>query len=229
MTNDILALVGGLGEGAAAQPATRRLAFQQFAREGSKVAAAALLPLAAAGCAAIGKAVAPDTGLAKQVLEFAILLEELEHSFYVAALAAPGLIPASDRPIFEQISKHEGAHVTFLNTGLTGIGGSPQTAPAFDFSGGGAHNDVFHNYRSFLSMAQTFEETGVGAYKGQAANLITSNSLLTAALRIHSVEARHAAEIRRLRGEKGWTGAFDEPLSKETVMARVQPFLRKTA
>ncbi len=229
MTNAILNLVADLNKGAASQPAPRRVAFEQFARGGGKVMAAALLPLAAAGCAVVGKAIAPDTGLAKNVLEFAILLEELEHAFYVNALAAPRLIPASDRPIFEQISKHEGAHVTFLNTGLTGIGGSPQTAPKFDFTAHGQHSDVFRNYHSFLALAQTFEETGVGAYKGQAANLITSSSLLTAALRIHSVEARHAAEIRRLRGEKGWSGAFDEPLSKETVLARVQPFLPRGA
>lgn len=226
MTNDILDLVAGLDQDSAAQPATRRAAFAELARSGGKVAAAALLPLAAAGCAAVGKVIAPDTGLAKQVLEFAILLEELEHDFYVTALAAPGLIPASDRPIFEQISKHEGAHVTFLSTGLTGIGGIPNPEPKFDFTAGG-HGDVFRNYRSFLALAQTFEETGVGAYKGQATNLITSNSLLTAALRIHSVEARHAAEIRRLRGEKGWTGAFDQPLSKQAVLKKVSPFIVK--
>ncbi|MBA3833895.1 MAG: hypothetical protein H0X34_18795, partial [Chthoniobacterales bacterium] len=76
-TNNILDFVSELNQGSAAQPATRRVVFAQCAREGSKVAAAALLPLAAAGCALVGKAVAPDTGLAKQVLEFAILLEEL--------------------------------------------------------------------------------------------------------------------------------------------------------
>ncbi|MCY1220233.1 Ferritin-like domain protein [compost metagenome] len=53
-------------------------------------------------------------------------------------------------------------------------------------------------------MAQAFEDTGVRAYKGQAANLISTPDLLTAALQIHSVEARHASEVRRLRGLKGW-------------------------
>jgi|GEM_PF-4100513 len=79
----------------------------------------------------------------------------------------------------------------------------------------------------FLELSQTFEDTGVKAYKGQAGNLITSPTLLTAALRIHSVEARHAAEIRRLRGEKAWTRAFAEPLTKGQVLAMVSPFIRK--
>ena len=75
-----------------------------------------------------------------------------------------------------------------------------------------------------------FEDTGVKAYKGQAGNLITSSKLFTAALRIHSVEARHAAEIRRLRGVKEWDGgAFDQPLSKEEVLAMVSPFIRGNA
>ena len=39
---------------------------------------------------------------------------------------------------------------------------------------------------------------------GQAPFLMDSPTLLTAALRIHSSEARHVAELRRLRGLKGW-------------------------
>lgn len=228
MHTQLLDLIGHLDSGAATIPASRRAALQSAAKQGGKIALGLLAPLAAGGCALVGKAIAPDTTLARQVLEFAILLEELEHDFYVQALNAPGLIPARDRVVFEQISKHEGAHVTFLNTGLTGIGGALQTAPQFDFNAGG-HHGVFSNYEAFLSLAQTFEDTGVAAYKGQAANLLTSSSLLTAALRIHSVEARHAAEIRRLRGQKPWTGAFDEPLSKEQVLARVSPFIRQGA
>lgn len=42
------------------------------------------------------------------------------------------------------------------------------------------------------------------AYKGQAGNLISEKALLTAALQIHSVEAKHASKIRRMRGLKGW-------------------------
>ncbi len=229
MTTKILDLIGNLDSDSAAAPASRRDAFQHFVKQGTKFALAAVTPLVATSCVVIGPAIAPDTGRAKETLAFALLLEELEHAFYVQALAAPRLIPASDRAVFEQISKHEGAHVTFLTTGLTGIGGSPQAAPQFDFTARGKYRGVFSNYRTFLELSQTFEDTGVKAYKGQAGNLITSSALLTAALRIHSVEARHAAEIRRLRGEKAWTGAFDEPLTKAQVLTMVSPFIRKGA
>lgn len=229
MNTQLLDTIANLSAESGAPSSSRRDAFRLIAKHGSKLALAAAAPFAASGCVAIGAVIAPQTGLAKQTLAFAILLEELEHAFYVQALNAPGLIPTSDRAIFEQIRKHEGAHVFFLNTGLTGIGGFPIGAPQFDFTGGGKYPAVFSDYRTFLEVSQMLEDTGVKAYKGQAGNLITSSSLLTAALRIHSVEARHAAEIRRLRGVKAWDGAFDEALSKEQVLAMVSPFIRQRA
>ncbi len=59
------------------------------------------------------------------------------------------------------------------------------------------------------SAALTFEDTGVRAYKGQAGNVASNPTVLTAALQIHSVEARHASQIRRLRGQKGWITSSD--------------------
>jgi hypothetical protein len=50
--------------------------------------------------------------------------------------------------------------------------------------------------------------------------------LLTAALQIHSVEARHASEVRRLRGQKGWLVKIVEDCRfrlKELMMGRI-PF-----
>ena len=69
--------------------------------------------------------------------------------------------------------------------------------------------DTFGDYPTFQLLAQGFEDFGVRAYKGQAPNLMASDAVLTAALRIHSVEARHASEIRRLRGQKGWIPGND--------------------
>ena len=63
---------------------------------------------------------------------------------------------------------------------------------------------VFSSYPTFLAVAQAFEDTGVRAYKGQAPALMGSPGVLQTALQIHSVEARHASEVRRLRGLKGW-------------------------
>jgi len=138
------------------------------------------------------------------VLNFALTLEYLEAKFYQMGLAAPGLIPAGDRTVFLQISKHETAHVGALQGTITSLGGTPVSEPTFDFTAGGTYPDVFTNYATFLTLAQAFEDTGVRAYKGQAGNLISNDAVLTAALQIHSVEARHASEVRRIRNNKGW-------------------------
>ncbi|MEX2514464.1 MAG: ferritin-like domain-containing protein [Cyclobacteriaceae bacterium] len=94
-------------------------------------------------------------------------------------------------------------HVDLLKTVEASLGSKPVEKPEFDFTVGGAFNP-FGNYQQFLALAQAFEDTGVRAYRGQAGNLIKNGDLLTAALQIHSVEARHASEIRRLRCLKGW-------------------------
>ncbi|MGI8468392.1 MAG: ferritin-like domain-containing protein [Pyrinomonadaceae bacterium] len=204
-------------------------------------------------------------GKIADVLNFALTLEYLEDEFYRTAVGSSGLIPRETQDVFQQISKHETAHVALLKSVL---GSKAVAKPNFDFTAGGAFGDVFRNYQTFLAVSQAFEDTGVRAYKGQAGNLKSNGKILTVALQIHSVEARHAAEVRRLRGQKAWitgdsrgnlpapaqpiyngegnttqggvniaglaglsndaiTEAFDEPLSKEQVLAIATLFIRK--
>lgn len=168
-----------------------------------KKAALAAAPLAFASTLnkAYGQTVNNMPDRTVEVLKFALLLEYLEAEFYNIGLSTPGLIPAQDRPVFEQIAKHENAHVNFLRTAL---GSMAEPKPRFDFTARGQYPTVFSNYQTFLALSQAFEDTGVRAYKGQAPMLINNDPVLTAALRIHSVEARHAAKVRMMRGQKGW-------------------------
>jgi hypothetical protein len=137
-----------------------------------------------------------------------LTLEYLEDEFYKSGLAASGLIPENRRAIFQQISMHENAHVGFIKTVLGQLSATPVSKPEFDFTAGGSFSNVFSDYQTFLALSQAFEDTGVRAYKGRAGELLGNATVLTAALQIHSVEARHASMIRRLRAEKGWiTGA----------------------
>ena len=145
-------------------------------------------------------------GIVVDVLNFALTLEHLEAEFYVRGVGTAGLLPEEMRGPFDQIRKHEVAHVAFLQSVL---GSRAITKPTFDFTAGagggnGPFADVFRNARTFAAVAQAFEDTGVRAYKGQAANLMGHDDVLRAALRIHSVEARHASQVRRMRGQKGW-------------------------
>ncbi len=178
----------------------RRKAMKDFSGFAGKVALAAL-PFAFGTMfkKAYGQTPSDIIG----VLNFALTLEYLEAEFYKAGVAAPGLIPAGTPAVgaLTKIRNDENAHVAFLRTAITASGGTPVTFAAadFDFTAGGNFAAVFTNYDLFLAVAQTFEDTGVRAYKGQAGNLMSNNDVLTAALNIHSVEARHAAHIRYMR------------------------------
>jgi rubrerythrin len=158
------------------------------------------------------------------VLNFALTLEYLESAYYTTAVNGT-VIPSADKPIFNQIQKHEMQHVAFLQSTIQTLGGTYVQPPTFDFTANGAFNP-FGVYGDFLALSQAFEDTGVRAYKGQAGNLMSNDTVLQAALQIHSVEARHASEVRRLRdkngfdtGNKGWISGN----SRGTLPAATQP------
>ncbi|MEO6209741.1 MAG: ferritin-like domain-containing protein [Gemmatimonadaceae bacterium] len=195
-------VLGGIDPEIADQLLTRRDALRQGASTSTKVVtglALASVPIALAALAKDAFAALPADIVG--VLNFALTLEYLESSFYNVGVGTSGLIPPSDMAVFQQIQKHENAHVAFL---LAALGADAVGKPTFDFTAGGMFPDVFSNYATFQAVSQAFEDTGVRAYKGQATNLMSQPDILTAALQIHSVEARHAAEVRRLRGLDGW-------------------------
>ena len=181
--------------------------------------AAAPLVLAAVSSEAFGQVLPAGV---TDILNFALTLEYLEDEFYRTALAQGGLIPERYQDVFTTISRHETAHVAFLTQAL---GGAAVAKPNFDFTARGKYRDVFRDFKTFAAVSQALEDTGVAAYKGQAPALAGGGALLTAALRIHSVEARHAAEVRLIRGQAPWLGAFDQPLSKAQVLAIAGPFI----
>ena len=198
----------------AARLSARQAEIDAGAAVSSRTSAGLMMGGAVLATAALARDAFAQGGLPSivvDVLNFALTLEYLEAEFYVTGVGTSGLIPADMRGPFDQIRKHEVAHVAFLRGVL---GGAAVAKPTFDFTGGGGSGngpfaDVFRNAQTFAAVAQAFEDTGVRAYKGQAANLMGHNDVLRAALRIHSVEARHASQVRRMRGQKGWiTGSM---------------------
>jgi len=155
------------------------------------------------------------------VLNFALTLEYLEAAFYTKGNLSIGLIPGKYRGLFATIGLHEIAHVALLKGAL---GSAAVKPPAVDFTAGGKYADVFSNFETFATLSATFEDLGVAAYKGQAGNL-AGTPVLTTALQIHSVEARHASAVRPLIGKAGYDGAFDKPKTKKQVLAAATPFL----
>lgn len=180
---------------------SRRQAFSSFGSFGKKVALSAV-PIAMGTM--FKKAYGQSTTGIVDVLNYALTLEYLEAEFYQKGLDASGAIAAENRAFFTDVRDHEVAHVNLLKEVIQSLNATPVSKPTFDFSAGGAFPNWNTDPATFLTLAQAFEDTGVRAYKGQAANLVSSNEVLTAALQIHAVEARHAAIVRRIRGLKGW-------------------------
>jgi hypothetical protein len=197
---------------------TRREAIVRSGRASGLVAAALAsgsVPLALGALAGDAYAQVGTPAVVLQVLRFALLLENLENEFYKAVLTGAAFagvrqqFSAAETAAFTEIQKHEQAHVTLLRTAIQGAGGTPDnyTAASFDFTAGGGSGTgpltaALANTAAakglLLAATQGFEDTGVRAYKGQAGNLL-GTATLTTALQIHSIEARHAAKIRRLR------------------------------
>jgi hypothetical protein len=209
------------------QQSGRRDLLKSF---GAKVALAAL-PIGLGTLLAPKKAAARTTGTVIDSLNFALELAYLQYNFYHTATNTGGLIPNNtanntignnDLPGFQSIEANEKAHILFLNTAITSLGGTPFTPnnyvatnlnpqyvpTAYDFTKGGAYSLVFSDYQTFLLLAQVFQDTIVRGLKGQI-TLVTSNTtILTQMLQIHSVEARHASHVRTVRR---YTGAAEHP------------------
>jgi hypothetical protein len=135
-------------------------------------------------------------------------LEYLQSELYARALAAPGFVPVTDAVVIKALSDQDTAHIATLSNLITIRLGTSDPKPAtFDFTGKGAvpaFAFAAGQYETFRMLAQAFEDLGVRAYKGQVQALQQDQGALNFVLALHSVEGRHAAEIRRLRGKKGW-------------------------
>jgi hypothetical protein len=175
-----------------------------------------VLVLAAGGAvlrALGGPGVARASAFARQdvgILNYALGLEYLQSSFYTEAER----LGALHGPLAQQarvVGAHERAHVSAFQKVL---GTDAMKRPTFDFQG------VTEDPDGFRRTAVAFEDLSVAGYKYQAPRL-QSPAFLQAAIAIHSVEARHAAWIRRLAGVLPAATALDQPIPPARVKALV--------
>lgn len=184
---------------------------------------ALLAATTAYGAAAAGpfmaEAFAQDAGTSDQtIMQFALTLEVLEAAYYTEAVKKAKL-RGEVLAVTKVIRDHEVEHVDVLTDLVEQLGGRPRTSLKADFG------DALRDSDSFLRLAQTLEDTGVGAYNG-AGPKIQSPDVLEAAGQIVQIEGRHAAMVRFLGDEDISPGSFDRALSEEQVMAAVDPYIR---
>jgi hypothetical protein len=159
------------------------------------------------------------------VLNYALTLEHIETAFYRDGLATVGEagitglgFQAGVCEWLGVIGAHEADHVETLTSVITQLGGTPVEEATYDFG--------YTDAASFLQVAQALEDTGVSAYQGAAQFLIDEDELLTAALTIHGVEARHAAYVAILNGVNPYPEAFNPTLTPAEVLEIATPFIQ---
>jgi rubrerythrin len=151
------------------------------------------------------------------ILQFALTLEHLESAMYSEMLAT-NILTGKERTYFTAFGAAEAAHVVALTDGLSAAGADPVAAlDSYNFP-------AFNNRKAILDFAKVAEDLGVGAYQGAAA-AIANKDYLAAAGSIVQVEARHAAIVNILLGQKPVPAAVTSSLTVEEVLAAVNPIL----
>jgi hypothetical protein len=151
------------------------------------------------------------------ILNFALTLEYLETDFYQSKGKMVGL-SGQAKSLAKLFGDEEAAHVGALTAAIKSLHGKPVKKPTFAFP--------VKTQSEFLKLAYTLENVGVGAYNGAGPSL-QSKALLSAAGSIVQIEARHAASIAVLTGEKITpNGAFDKPLTMKQVLAKAGPLIK---
>jgi Ferritin-like domain len=150
------------------------------------------------------------------IFNYALTLEYLEANFYAQAVKNIKFSDSHFAALAKVIAGHEADHVAYLKKAL---GSKAVAEPKFDFG------DVVTSQAKFAATSQVLENTGVGAYFGQAFNFAKAADL-KAAVSILTIEARHAGAIGYVNDLTAKAispnGAFDKALTAATVLTAVK-------
>ncbi|MFC6733430.1 MULTISPECIES: ferritin-like domain-containing protein [unclassified Haladaptatus] len=165
------------------------------------------------------------------ILNYALTLEHLENAFYrdgLAEFSTDELMQADALSKFSETvrmqvpeylkaaGEHEAAHVSALGDTIEQLGGTPVEEADYDFG--------YETPSEFLAVGKALENTGVAAYAGAAPSIV-NNDVLTAALGIHSVEARHASFLNLVNSSSPFPKAVDEAQTMEEVLEIASQFV----
>ena len=154
------------------------------------------------------------------ILNFALLLEELEAAFYVAVVNSGKITNSKEMDYMRYLGGQEAAHVTFLRSVLANQVLFATQDLSFNSS---TLNNLLSSRDSILNTAVTLEDVGVHAYNGAGPSL-TNPTFLLAAGSIVSVEARHAAGVRALLGRPTTEPDSDRQVKDANLNSTLNPF-----
>jgi hypothetical protein len=149
---------------------------------------------------------APSAKQDAEILNFALLLEYVQGAFHTEALQRAKLT-GELADFARTAAAHEEDHIELLKSAL---GSAARKPPTLDFG------DDTADEEAYSLAAFKLEDLGVAAYTAQAPNL--TKGALRAAARIVSVESRHAAWIRDLRGMNPAPDAAEPSVDAQRVI-----------
>ncbi len=205
--------IGKVDSPASERVSPRRSAIKNFLSFGKKASLAAL-PVALGSV--FQTASAQTTGSQEvESLNLLLALEYAQHALYNQALTATTIIPTAVLPAITTLRDQQKAHIDFLIGRITASGGTPRTPLVyadFDYRIIATRNAttgvpatyqlgtaaIMSDYKLFLRSAMILEDLSCRVYKGQLISLINNKALLIAVAQMHSLEARHSAQIRQL-------------------------------
>jgi hypothetical protein len=160
-----------------------------------------------------------------EVLNYALSLEHLEATFYRDAVAkfdnaaytAAGF-ETSVRDNIAQIAADEKEHVAALIAAITQLKGTPVKEATYDFG--------YTDLPSFLATAAAIEGVGVSAYTGAVQYVQDNDALVTTALGIQVVEARHSAYLNQLTDANPFPSAANPAATPEEVLKTASKFIK---
>ena len=157
------------------------------------------------------------------ILNFALLLEELEAAFYAAVADSGKVTDSKEAEYMRVLGTQEAAHVTFLRSVL----GEQTLFATKDISFNQDGLDAILTDRDkILNTAVALEDVGVHAYNGAGPSLKNPTYLLAAGS-IVSVEARHAAGVRSLLGKPTTEPDSDRLVKDADLAPNLNPFKGK--
>jgi len=150
------------------------------------------------------------------ILNFALILENLENAFYVLGtsmykasdyaglpLNAPSIVKS-----FQDIAAHEAIHVAALTATIQKYNGTVNPACNYTFG--------LTDGKSFIATARVLERVGTSAYNG-AISKVKTPGFLTVGASIAEIEARHASFLNTINRMNPMPNAFETPLSPRAI------------
>lgn len=143
----------------------------------------------------------------KDGLQLCLLVTQLQADLHLKAASASGFLPSADLSAMSGMRVQDAAQVQVIGSLITQQNDTPADQPVFDYTAKGAFpgfSFASGQYSTYQIIVHGLEDLGVRAMKGQIARMTANTNVMSQMATLASVQGRHAAEIRRIRGKKAW-------------------------